>query len=559
MSAVELGAAPARRVRPPARSPPTLTPLPILSARPWSYAYDPALRRRRRAPRRSGGDDERPGPQALTSCGRRRESVGDQALGFPALQSLDRRDDGRAAAVRGLVLVQGLRPPASSEGSSAMISLGLEVVEGRGARRAPRRDVARLGRASRRDARPHARAVAQELLDLALVAVGLAAAPREDRREALVLAQALHRLARRVAVAVAGRLEPAVVEPRPKRSWRSTSAGMRSPSAAQRARGQAGRPTAAAPARTACRAGRRPRTARARRRPAQLKTPSQVVADRVLEAADDVVLVDELVARVEAEDRRHAGQREQRGCATSRRSGPRPLAKRSTRDRDVGVALGEVARRRDSASTMSRSIGVRGGWRRRIVLGEERRVVLLAAVVVRARLEDDLAHRRVRPVARGEDVHRADRRCSRGRARGGRDDRVDDQARVDDRVDLGRLDDPADQRVRVGDPDELGALELDLRRRAVDADDRLDGRVALERLGQAAAPVGRQAGDEDAARGHRSLGQNQTDVPLGRPCRARSSWIVARTSSATVCTSALSCHGSSPMSSVRDRRRGSGS
>src|SRR5439155_6327293 len=51
--------------------------------------------------------------------------------------------------------------------------------------------------------------------------------------------------------------------------------------------------------------------------------------------------------------------------------------------------------------------------------------------------------------------------------------------------------------VRVGDPDELGAFELDLRRRAVDADDRLDLGILLELLREAAAPVGRQPGEKD--------------------------------------------------------------
>jgi hypothetical protein len=82
------------------------------------------------------------------------------------------------------------------------------------------------------------------------------------------------------------------------------------------------------------------------------------------------------------------------------------------------------------------------------------------------------------------------------------DDRVDDQARVDDRIDLGGLDDAADVRVRVGHPHVLGALQLDLRRPAVDADDRLNRGLALERLREAAAPVGRQPGEQDAPGAH---------------------------------------------------------
>jgi hypothetical protein len=63
-------------------------------------------------------------------------------------------------------------------------------------------------------------------------------------------------------------------------------------------------------------------------------------------------------------------------------------------------------------------------------------------------------------------------------ALGARHRGVDDQAGVDDRVDLGGLDDALDQAVRVGDLHELRALEGDLRRPAVDADDRLDLGVA---------------------------------------------------------------------------------
>ena len=86
---------------------------------------------------------------------------------------------------------------------------------------------------------------------------------------------------------------------------------------------------------------------------------------------------------------------------------------------------------------------------------------------------------------------------ARGRARG-----VHDQAAVDDRVDLGRLDDPPQEGVLGSDADELGAVELARRVAVVDADDGLDLLVLLERLGEPAAPVGRQAGDEDAPGGH---------------------------------------------------------
>ena len=67
-----------------------------------------------------------------------------------------------------------------------------------------------------------------------------------------------------------------------------------------------------------------------------------LVADRVLEAADDVVLVDELQARVEAEDRGDGGQAEQ---AAPRRAQVRAEAVGEPQpgDRDARVALGEVA------------------------------------------------------------------------------------------------------------------------------------------------------------------------------------------------------------------------
>ena len=61
----------------------------------------------------------------------------------------------------------------------------------------------------------------------------------------------------------------------------------------------------------------------------------------------------------------------------------------------------------------------------------------------------------------------------------------------------GRLHDPPQQRVLGADADVLGALELARRVLGRDADDHLDRRVALERLGEPAAPEAREAGDED--------------------------------------------------------------
>ena len=134
----------------------------------------------------------------------------------------------------------------------------------------------------------------------------------------------------------------------------------------------------------------------------------QVVQRRVLEHAGDVVLADELVARVEAEDRRHGGQRQQAPYGSSRDPARAPLAKRSTVTVTSGVALRERRPRRARPRRCPARSGVRGGCGRRIVLGEVRRVVALAAVEVRRGLEHELAHRRVRRRAGGEDVHRPD-------------------------------------------------------------------------------------------------------------------------------------------------------
>ena len=130
--------------------------------------------------------------------------------------------------------------------------------------------------------------------------------------------------------------------------------------------------------------------------------------------------------------------------------------------------------------------------------------------------------------------------------------RVDDQAGVDHRVDPRRPHDPLDQRVLVGDLDELGALELAGRVARVDADDRLDLGEGLERLGEPPAPVAGEARDQDATRGAR-LG---SVAARGHPSHTdfrffsiswRFSWIRARTSCATDCTSALSSAGFDPI------------
>jgi hypothetical protein len=222
-------------------------------------------------------------------------------------------------------------------------------------------------------------------------------------------------------------------------------------------------------------------------------------ATTLLEAAGEVVLVDELQPRIEAEDRRHRGQGEQAAHRRSQ-SGAQAVGEAQHGHRDVRVLVGELAHGRlgiDDVALDQRARRVRA----RHLLGEEGRVVLLDPVVVRAGLEDELAHGVALSPARREHVGRAHDVVLVGQARAG-DDRVDNQPRVDHRVDLGGLDDAADERVRVGHPHVLGALQLDLRRPAVDADDRLDLGVALERLREPPAPVGRQPGEQDALRAH---------------------------------------------------------
>ena len=181
------------------------------------------------------------------------------------------------------------------------------------------------------------------------------------------------------------------------------------------------------------------------------------------------------------------------------------------------------------------------------LLGEVRGVVALAAVVVGRGLEHDLADRGVRPAAGREHVHRPDHvvlvRGARGGERG-----VDDQARVDHGVDVRRPHDPLEQRVLGADAHVLGPGQLAGRVLGADADDHLDVPVQLERLGEPAAPVGRDAGDQDA--GHPS----HTDRRLPT-MSISSSWMRARISSATSWTSPLSSHGSPPRSSVRTGAR----
>ena len=218
-----------------------------------------------------------------------------------------------------------------------------------------------------------------------------------------------------------------------------------------------------------------------------------------------------------------------------------PVGEAQHRHRDVLVALREAADRvlgLHDVRLQARARRVRALHR----LGEEGRVVALAAVVVRGGLEDDLAHGRVRPAAGREDVHRPDHVDLVRVARRGLD-RVHDQPRVDHRVDLGRLHDPPQQRVLGADAHELRALELHRRVLGADPDDRLDALVAPRGPREPPAPERRDAGDEDA--GH----PNQTERRWAS-MSISSSWMRTRISSATVWMSPRSSHGSSPMSSV---------
>ena len=110
----------------------------------------------------------------------------------------------------------------------------------------------------------------------------------------------------------------------------------------------------------------------------------------------------------------------------------------------------------------------------------------------------------------------------------------------------GGADDPRKQAVLVRDLHVLGSLQLDPRLAGVDADDRLDVLEGLERLRQAPAPVRRKASEKDAP------GLAHPNHTLFRlPSMSwRFSWMRARTSWATVWTSALSCAASFPPSSA---------
>src|SRR3954447_5918893 len=106
------------------------------------------------------------------------------AARFPGLPPLDSREDRLAGLVRGLVLVEGAQAVGVERGQQRDELAGVEVVVGRGG---TGRGGARLG-GQEAGAGPHAGAVAQEVLELALVAIGLARRAAQDRLDAQVLA-----------------------------------------------------------------------------------------------------------------------------------------------------------------------------------------------------------------------------------------------------------------------------------------------------------------------------------------------------------------------------------
>ena len=164
----------------------------------------------------------------------------------------------------------------------------------------------------------------------------------------------------------------------------------------------------------------------------------------VLERVHHVVLVHELVARVEAQDHRHRRQREQLGVrGLDVRA--QDIREAQDRHRGVRVALGEVVHRRLGLHDVPLDPAARR-VRAPHRLVEESRVVLVAAVEVGRGLEDDLSHRGVRPRAGREDVHRPHHVVLVGLGRRG-DRGVHHQARVHHGVDLCGLDHAPEQGV----------------------------------------------------------------------------------------------------------------
>ena len=160
--------------------------------------------------------------------------------------------------------------------------------------------------------------------------------------------------------------------------------------------------------------------------PATLKTPGTSCVVAYMRRADDVVVVHELHARVEAEDL--GDDAAPSACANGvSRSLPNTLANRSSVTPDVRVVVGEVAQERLDLEQRALDRGARRTGARH-VFAELVRVLEVGAVHERRSLHDDLPYRapgrpaaarrfmvpitliscRVRPVARVESTMRCE-------------------------------------------------------------------------------------------------------------------------------------------------------
>jgi hypothetical protein len=130
------------------------------------------------------------------------------------------------------------------------------------------------------------------------------------------------------------------------------------------------------------------------------------VAGDELDGADDVVLLDELEERVEAEDRRAEGSGQVLGDRGDD-VGAEHVGEAEDGDDDVGVLVGEVVHERLGLDEGPFDRGPRGR-RARGVLAEGVRVLLGRAVDEGRRLDDDVADGGAGGAGRGEEVHRPD-------------------------------------------------------------------------------------------------------------------------------------------------------
>ena len=208
-----------------------------------------------------------------------------------------------------------------------------------------------------------------------------------------------------------------------------------------------------------------------------------------------------------------------------RTSGPEHVREAQDRDRGVRVALGELVQRRPPPRRCRARSPVRGGCGRRIVSSKKAGSSCSAAVEVGRGLEDHLAHRRVRPAAGGEDVHRPDHVVLVGlRGRGRRRSPPPGACPPPCRSRPPR---PRAAAARAGRPPSRTRCA-----RARPCGSSLSTPITastsgkrLERLGEPAAPVGREPGDEDAPRVHAATRTRPTCAwracPRGSPGCAR--------------------------------------